>query len=167
MSSGSGGSWLEGGLGVRTITVSAAQLCNLREQPVILLGAPGVGFGFVVLAVFASLRFGTELFVSPNEQAAAAVAYVGATQPAGSGTPTTDDFSFFLCTPQVPNGTNPLVPGSAVQISANGPVSIPNGLCARSQIENCQLALTNSGSEDFSTGDSELVLTILFFTVPL
>jgi len=162
---GSGGQWSALGLASRTVLVTAAQIKNLRSQPITLLGPVGSGFSYIVLAAFASLRFGSQLFVSPFGQAVCAVAYLGAIP--ASPVLLSDDFSFLLTAPQVPNGSNPRTAGDAVQISAIAPISVPDGLSARNQLEGAALVLSNNGSSDFTNGDSDLLLTVLYFLMPL
>jgi len=54
-----------------------------------------------------------------------------------------------------------------VQVSALAPIGVPDGLGARNQLEGGAIVLSNNGSSDFTSGDSDLLLTVLYFLMPL
>jgi hypothetical protein len=57
------GSWsMHGNLQMARVAVSSAQLLALAVSPVQLLPSPGAGLAIVILAVTASLEFGTAAY---------------------------------------------------------------------------------------------------------
>ena len=180
----SGFSALGGLLNSSTVKVSPAQIKTLSQNGVQLLSNPGPGFANIVLYLLASLEFGTTLYTEPNETAGtaeAAIFYESSLGPPAAGSILLDDsLGELLTSPQVPSssgggsGGTSRVPGDALKVLDLG-IGLPGTtlIFASQQIENAALVLGNrqgqsvNGAADFLNGDSSLLLTIVFLTVPL
>jgi hypothetical protein len=138
------------------ITVTAAQLLRLAEQPIQLLSNPGVGLANVIVSLTASLEFNSVRYVNdgtgPGAQAAAIV-YSNGYAPAVAAPGTNS------------NDLSALITAGASAIETFGSV----GQLPRSSIEGSAVWLINSMAQpiDFTLGNSSLAINILYFIMQL
>ena len=129
---------LEDGMTTKTVTITSAQLKDLRANPVELVPAPGLGYAIVPVSVFMDYNYGSIAYTG-----------VGAT----------------VVLSQYSQGE--LFTGFLDQAADSTHIAEPSGVETRAAVNNAALQLKNTGGSDLAAGNGILTVTVLYRTVAL
>lgn len=140
------GTWALGGTLLQAvISLSASQLLTLAENPISLIAAPGPGRAAVLVAATVSLEAGSVPFANPGS-ATCSIVYNGpSSAPAASSTLTS------------------LLGNSASELQVLDGIA---STLARVEVDGQAVLLTNSGA-DWTAGNGNLVISVLYFLATL